>query len=47
MDEVTETPTDEQIEELHQKYLEGLQQLYDDYKDVFHTYRIQEMRFVK
>jgi 2-acylglycerol O-acyltransferase 2 len=47
VDKVIANPTEEQIQDLHQKYLDGLQQLYDDYKDIFHTYRKQEMRFVR
>jgi hypothetical protein len=44
---VIEHPTQEQIDALHQKYLEGLQDLYDSFKDIYHTDRIQEMRFVQ
>lgn len=47
VDEVIENPTEEQINTLHQKYLDGLLELYDDYKDIFHSYRKQDMRFVR
>lgn len=40
-------PSKQQIDELHEKYMQSLQKLYDDYKDIYHTYRTQEMRFVK
>ena len=54
-----ENPTQEQIDKLHQQYMEGLQKLYDDYKvyihtlihsllqDIFHKNRKQEMRFIR
>lgn len=47
VDKVIDDPTQEQIDELHKRYLDGLQQLYDDYKDTFHKYRKKDMRFVK
>ncbi|KAJ3321770.1 2-acylglycerol O-acyltransferase 3 [Boothiomyces sp. JEL0866] len=39
-------PTEEQINELHQKYVSSIQDLYDEFKDEFHTNRTQELRFV-
>jgi hypothetical protein len=39
-------PTPQQVDELHQTYLNELQKLYDEFKDRYHSYRKQEMRFV-
>jgi 2-acylglycerol O-acyltransferase 2 len=44
--EKVENPTTEQIEELHGRYLKELQDLYDDFKDMYHKDRKQEMRFI-
>ncbi|KAJ3412817.1 Diacylglycerol O-acyltransferase 2 [Chytridiales sp. JEL 0842] len=45
--EKVEHPTEEQIHELHAKYLDHLTALYDEYKDIFFTDRVSDMRFVK
>ncbi|KAJ3305063.1 2-acylglycerol O-acyltransferase 1 [Kappamyces sp. JEL0829] len=47
VDRKIDNPTQEQIDELHQLYLQGLQDIYDQYKDVYHVSRSHEMRFVK
>ena len=39
-------PSQKEIETLHQQYLDALQKLYDEYKDIFHYYRTSDMRFV-
>jgi hypothetical protein len=41
-----DNPTKAQVEKVHEQYLDALQKLYDEYKDEFHAYRTQEMRFV-
>ncbi|KAJ3100192.1 Diacylglycerol O-acyltransferase 2 [Phlyctochytrium planicorne] len=45
--EKVENPTQEQIDELQAKYLQELQKLYDEYKDIFFKDRIRDMKFVK
>ena len=42
----TPNPSEKEIENLHKQYLEALQSLYDEYKDIFHDYRHMDMRFV-
>lgn len=39
--------TDEEIDALHSLYVESLRKLYDDYKDIFHSYRTKDLCFVK
>jgi len=41
-----ESPTAEQIDEYHRRYMEALEALYDKYKDVYAKDRRHEMRFV-
>lgn len=41
-----ESPTTEQIDEHHRRYMEALEALYDKYKDVYAKDRRHEMRFV-
>ncbi|KAI8924669.1 diacylglycerol acyltransferase [Entophlyctis helioformis] len=38
-------PTDEQVREYHQKYLDGLQRIYDEHKDTYAPDRIKELTF--
>ncbi len=44
--EKVDTPTSEQILDLHAIYLKELQDLYDRYKDEFHKDRKRELSFV-
>ncbi|KAI8921461.1 diacylglycerol acyltransferase [Entophlyctis helioformis] len=39
-------PTREQIAEYHQKYMDGLQRLYDEHKDVYAADRIKDLTFI-
>ena len=39
-------PSQQEIDELHQRYLDALLCLYNEYKDLFHDYRTSEMKFV-
>ena len=39
-------PTEEQINVLHQKYIEALQELYDTHKDEYHSYRKRELQII-
>ncbi|KAI8609453.1 diacylglycerol-acyltransferase [Chytriomyces sp. MP71] len=45
--EQTSNPTDEQINDLHKRYIKELTELYDTYKDDFFKDRIRDMRLVK
>ncbi|KAJ3305064.1 Diacylglycerol O-acyltransferase 2 [Kappamyces sp. JEL0829] len=47
IDEAVASPSHEQIDQLHDEYLQGLQTIYDEFKDTFHTFRKQDMRFIK
>jgi hypothetical protein len=40
-------PSREEVEELHQRYVTAVQELYDTFKDKFHSHRTRELRFVK
>ncbi|KAJ3094282.1 2-acylglycerol O-acyltransferase 1 [Phlyctochytrium planicorne] len=42
-----EDPSNEQVEELHQRYLLELRKLYDEYKDLFFKDRKRDMAYVK
>jgi hypothetical protein len=42
-----ENPSQELIDKIHKEYVASVQKLYDDYKDIFHTHRIQDMQFVQ
>ncbi|KAI8848392.1 diacylglycerol acyltransferase [Chytridium lagenaria] len=42
-----EHPTEQQVNDLHAEYVKSLEKLYDEYKDIFFTDRIRDMRFVK
>jgi 2-acylglycerol O-acyltransferase 2 len=44
--EKVEKPSNEEIDELHAHYLKDLKKLYDDFKDLYHKDRKQEIRFV-
>ncbi|KAL2913078.1 diacylglycerol O-acyltransferase 1 [Polyrhizophydium stewartii] len=43
----TENPSNELVQEYHQKYLDALQALYDKYKDVYARDRVRDMCFVE
>ncbi|KAJ3206720.1 Diacylglycerol O-acyltransferase 2 [Dinochytrium kinnereticum] len=45
--EKVEKPSQEQIDELHGKYLAHLTALYDEYKDIYFKDRVRDMKFVK
>ena len=39
-------PTPEELDALHEKYLNAVHTLYDEYKDLFHKDRKRDLRFV-
>ncbi|KAJ3339753.1 diacylglycerol O-acyltransferase 1 [Kappamyces sp. JEL0680] len=39
-------PTKDQVNLVHAQYLKHVQDLYDEYKDIFHKDRVRDMRFV-
>ncbi|KAJ3127220.1 diacylglycerol O-acyltransferase 1 [Physocladia obscura] len=47
IDNVVKHPTHQQVDEIHAKYLESLQSLYERHKDEYFDHRIRDMQFVK
>ena len=45
VDKKVEKPTQAEIDELHERYLKALRELWDEYKDVFYADRVKEMDF--
>jgi hypothetical protein len=41
--ELNENPSDKDIDDLHQKYIDGLMKLYNDYKDIYHKDRKRDL----
>jgi 2-acylglycerol O-acyltransferase 2 len=39
-------PTHEQVNDLHRHYIECLSRLYEEHKDEYHSYRVQEMQIL-
>jgi hypothetical protein len=45
--EAVANPSKEQVNALHERYVQALVDLYEEHKDVYFKDRIREMRFVK
>jgi hypothetical protein len=45
--ELVENPTEEQVNQLHQKYLNHVMALYEEHKDQFFKDRVRDLAFAK